>query len=73
MTAVPAPLPGLALPAEDLAAGLRVVVCQDCHRPLKGRLARMRRRGDACAHKHGERSAPGVGRFQVEQEGLFGG
>lgn len=40
MTADPAPLPGLALPAEGLVAGLRVVVCQDCHRPLKGREAR---------------------------------
>lgn len=67
----PPPLPGLATDAE-LAAGLRVIQCADCHRPLKDRAARLRGRGDACAHKAGERTAPGPGRFDVEQDMLPG-
>lgn len=71
MTARPAPLPGLATDAE-LAAGLRVVECADCGRPLVGREARMWGRGRDCRHKLGQRDVRGPGRFEVEQEGLFG-
>jgi hypothetical protein len=68
MTDRPAPLPGL---DEELAAGRRVVRCRVCGRPLVGR-ARFRGLGDGCAAKFGMRTAPGVGRFEVEQDGLFG-
>lgn len=71
MTPNPPPLPGLATDAE-LAAGVRVVECADCHRPLKDRAARLRGRGDACAHKAGERDVRGPGRFDVVQETLPG-
>lgn len=71
MTPTPAPLPGLATTAE-LAAGLRVVECADCHRPLTGRDARLWGRGRGCRHKHGERDVRGPGRFDVEQETLPG-
>lgn len=69
MTAHPAPLPGLATTAE-LGAGRRVVECEECHRPLKGKDARMRRLGRDCAHKLGQRDVRGPGRFDVEQETL---
>jgi len=64
------PLPGLA--TEGLAADRAVVTCRECERPLTGRVARLRGWGDECAHKLGMRDVRGVGRFEVEQEGLFG-
>jgi len=70
-TPAASPLPGLATDTE-LAAGVRVVECADCHRPLKGWAARLRGRGDACAHKAGERDVRGPGRFDVAQETLPG-
>jgi hypothetical protein len=72
MPAEPAPLPGLATD-EELAAGRRVVRCGMCHRPLESREARLRGLGEGCAHKLG--ADPVVrrpGRFEVEQDGLFG-
>lgn len=69
VTPTPVPLPGLATD-EALAAGRRVVECGECHRPLKGRDARLRGVGAACAHKLGMRGVRGPGRFQVEQEEL---
>lgn len=64
-----APLPGLAT-MEEVAVGRAVVECRECHRPLKGREARMWELGRDCRHKRGERTAPGIGRFDVEQETL---
>ena len=69
MTDRSAPLPGL---DEELVAGRRVVRCRVCGRPLEGRGARMLGVGGDCAAKFGMRTAPGVGRFEVEQDGLFG-
>lgn len=69
-----APLPGLASDGELLAAGLPVVECEDCHRPLTGREARLWGRGKRCRRKHwddGTLRRPG--RFEVEQDGLWGG
>ncbi len=71
MTPTPSPLPGLATDAE-LAVGRAVVRCALCGHPLIDREAQLRRLGDACAHKLGHRSVRGPGRFEVEQEGLFG-
>jgi hypothetical protein len=72
MTPAPSPLPGLATGSE-LAAGIPVVECRDCHRPLIGREARMWGRGRRCRGKHGlYGGAPAVGRFEVEQETLPG-
>lgn len=71
MTPNPSPLPGLATTAE-LAAGRRVVRCGMCGRPLTGREARLRGLGEDCRHKLGERTAPGPGRFDVEQDTLPG-
>jgi len=67
----PAPLPGLATD-EELAAGRRVVRCRVCGHPLTGRTARTLGLGEDCAAKLGMRTAPGAGRFEVEQDGLFG-
>jgi Family of unknown function (DUF6011) len=71
MTAHPVPLPGLATMAE-LAAGRAVVECEECHRPLTAREARLWGLGRDCRRQRGERTAPGVGRFDVEQEALPG-
>jgi hypothetical protein len=71
MTTAPAPLPGLATD-DELAAGRRVVRCQDCDRPLTGTGARTWGRGRGCQAKHG--GGPAVrrpGRFEVEQDGLW--
>lgn len=66
-----APLPGLATDAE-LAAGRRVVECQDCGRPLASQEARMWGRGPGCRRKHaGPRTVRRPGRFEVEQDELF--
>lgn len=68
----PAPLPGLAAD-EEPAAGRPVVLCGMCGRPLRAREARLRGLGEGCRHKLG--GAPTVrrpGRFEVEQDELFG-
>lgn len=64
----PAPLPDL---PEVPAAGLLVVLCEDCDRPLTGRAAK-RGVGDRCRHKRGERDIRGPGRFDVPQDTLPG-
>lgn len=65
-------LPGLATDAE-LAAGRRVIRCGMCGRPLAGREARLRGVGDGCAHKLGtDPTVRQPGRFEVEQDWLFG-
>jgi hypothetical protein len=58
------------LASAELAAGRRVVRCRECHRPLVGREARLRGLGDDCRARLGERTAPGPGRFDVEQDEL---
>jgi hypothetical protein len=65
------PLPGL-LPVEPPEQGRPRVVCQDCGRPLTGAVARRWGRGEDCRRKLGLTGGPGPGRFEVEQEGLFG-
>jgi len=69
LTDRPAPLPGL---VEDLVAGRRAVRCRVCGHPLTGRTARRIGVGGDCAAKPGVRTTPRVGRFEVEQDGLFG-
>lgn len=69
-----APLPGLATDDEEVAAGRRVVRCGMCGRPLTGQTARMRGVGEGCWDKlGGDLAVRRPGRFEVEQEGLFGG
>jgi len=65
-----APLPGL---DNDPAAGRPVIRCGMCGRPLESREARMRGVGDGCRDKlHPDRAVRRPGRFEVEQDGLFG-
>lgn len=67
-----APLPGLD-DDEELAAGRRVVRCGMCGRPLTSREARMYGLGEGCRHKLGvDPAVRRPGRFEVEQDGLFG-
>jgi hypothetical protein len=72
VTADDAPLPGLATD-EELAAGRSLVRCGMCGHPLTGREARLRGLGEDCAAKLGWRGVRGPGRFEMEQDGLFGG
>lgn len=66
MTTVP---DGLLPLADDMppVEGQSAVRCRGC-----GRRARLRGWGDDCWAKLGGRSAPGLGRFEVEQEMLPG-
>jgi len=64
-------LPGLATD-EEMAAGRRVVRCGLCGHPLHDPASRAWGMGEDCRRKLGERTAPAVRRFEVEQEGLFG-
>lgn len=74
MAAHDAPLlPGLATDEELQAAGRRVVLCGMCGRPLKATRARLVGLGEGCAHKLGaDGTVRRPGRFEVEQDGLFG-
>lgn len=56
---------------QEPAAPRRVVECDECHRPLTDRLARMWSLGRDCRRKRGLRDIRAPGRFEVEQEGLF--
>ncbi len=71
--ASPALLPGLATDEELVAAGRKVVRCGLCGRELTSREARLRGLGEGCRHKvDGGRVLRRSGRFEVEQEELFG-
>lgn len=63
----PAPLPGL-----EPTEGRAVVPCRLCGHPLTAREARLWGLGRDCRRKLGLDTAPGIGRFDVEQDGLFG-
>ena len=65
------PLPGL-LPTEPPGEGRPRVVCRLCGAPLTAREARLWAMGRDCRRKLGLTSGPGVGRFEVPQDGLFG-
>lgn len=67
MTDSPDALPGL----DEPLAGRRRVTCRVCGRPLVGRLARLWGLGDDCRAKLQGRVGPGLGGFEVEQDGLF--
>jgi hypothetical protein len=56
------------LPAE----GFPVVERDACKEELHDRVSRLYRLGPRCRRKRGIRIGPGVGRFEVEQEGLPG-
>lgn len=63
------------LPLADVlppVEGRSAVRCRGCGRRLSGRRARLRGWGDDCWAKLAERTAPGLGRFEVEQEMLPG-
>ena len=72
MTPDPAPLPGLATD-EELAAGRRVVLCALCGHPLTDAESRTWGAGERCRRKFGgDPTVRRPGRFEVEQDGLFG-
>lgn len=72
MTPDPTPLPGLDAPAERLPQEGRLAVrCALCGEPLTAAVSRRWGLGSHCRRKLGLTSAPGVGRREVEQDGLW--
>lgn len=70
MPADPTPLP-LDSP-EPQPQGRPLVQCTECDEPLTAAESRRWGLGPRCRRKLGVSSGPGVGRFEVEQEGIPG-
>jgi hypothetical protein len=58
--------------SNELATGRVVVPCDECDEELHDRISRLYRLGPRCRQKLGIRVGPGVGRFEVPQDGIPG-
>jgi hypothetical protein len=56
----------------EVAAGVRVVECEECDEELHDQVSRLYRLGPCCRLKRGIRTAPGPGRFPAAQDAIPG-